>query len=151
MNIADIFIRRPIMTSLIMIAIFIFGAVSYRLLPVNDLPNVDFPTIQVNANLPGANPDTMASAVATPLENQLSNIAGVDSMTSTNGVGTTRITLQFNLDRDIDAAAQDQFVTLEFDHRLHGHTLEMLGARFLGHGGLDGGEGFLYIRRILQV
>ena len=107
MNIADIFIRRPIMTSLIMIAIFIFGVVSYRLLPVNDLPNVDFPTIQVNANLPGANPDTMAAAVATPLENQLSTIAGVDSMTSTNGVGTTRITLQFNLDRDIDAAAQD--------------------------------------------
>jgi HAE1 family hydrophobic/amphiphilic exporter-1 len=107
MNIADIFIRRPIMTSLVMIAIFIFGAASYRLLPVNDLPNVDFPTIQVNANLPGANPDTMASAVATPLENQLSTISGVDSMTSTNGVGTTRITLQFSLDRDIDAAAQD--------------------------------------------
>ncbi len=107
MNIADIFIRRPIMTSLVMVAIFIFGVVSYRLLPVNDLPNVDFPTIQVNANLPGANPDTMASAVATPLENQLSTIAGVDSMTSTNGIGTTRITLQFNLDRDIDAAAQD--------------------------------------------
>jgi hydrophobic/amphiphilic exporter-1 (mainly G- bacteria), HAE1 family len=107
MNIADIFIRRPIMTSLIMIAIFIFGVVSYRLLPVNDLPNVDFPTIQISANLPGANPDTMAAAVATPLENQLSTIPGVDSMTSTNGVGTTRITLQFNLDRDIDAAAQD--------------------------------------------
>ncbi|MBW4057130.1 MAG: efflux RND transporter permease subunit [Proteobacteria bacterium] len=107
MNIADIFIRRPIMTSLIMIAIFIFGVVSYRLLPVNDLPNVDFPTIQVSANLPGANPDTMAAAVATPLENQLSTIPGVDSMTSTNGVGTTRITLQFTLDRDIDAAAQD--------------------------------------------
>ena len=107
MNIADLFIRRPIMTSLVMVAIFIFGAVAYRLLPVNDLPNVDFPTIQVNANLPGANPDTMAAAVATPLENQLSTIAGVDSMSSTNGVGTTRITLQFNLDRDIDAAAQD--------------------------------------------
>ena len=107
MNIADIFIRRPIMTSLVMIAIFIFGVASYRLLPVNDLPNVDFPTIQVNANLPGANPDTMASAVATPLENQLSTIAGVDAMTSTNGIGTTRITLQFTLDRDIDAAAQD--------------------------------------------
>jgi HAE1 family hydrophobic/amphiphilic exporter-1 len=107
MNIADIFIRRPIMTSLIMIAIFIFGVASYRLLPVNDLPNVDFPTIQVSANLPGANPDTMAAAVATPLENQLSTIPGVDSMTSNNGVGTTRITLQFNLDRDIDAAAQD--------------------------------------------
>jgi HAE1 family hydrophobic/amphiphilic exporter-1 len=107
MNLADIFIRRPIMTSLVMIAIFIFGVVSYRQLPVNDLPNVDFPTIQVNASLPGANPDTMAAAVATPLENQLSTIAGVDSMTSSNGVGTTRITLQFNLDRDIDAAAQD--------------------------------------------
>ena len=107
MNIAAIFIRRPIMTSLIMVAFFIFGVVSYRLLPVNDLPNVDFPTIQVSANLPGANPDTMAAAVATPLENQLSTIPGVDSMTSTNGVGSTRITLQFNLDRDIDAAAQD--------------------------------------------
>lgn len=107
MNFADIFIRRPIMTSLIMVAIFIFGVVSYRLLPVNDLPNVDFPTIQISANLPGANPDTMAAAVATPLENQLSTIPGVDSMTSTNGVGTTRITLQFNLDRSIDAAAQD--------------------------------------------
>ena len=107
MNIADIFIRRPIMTSLIMIAILIFGIVSYRQLPVNDLPNVDFPTIQVNASLPGANPDTMASAVAIPLENQLSTIAGVDSMTSTSGIGSTSITLQFTLDRDIDAAAQD--------------------------------------------
>ncbi len=107
MNIADIFIRRPIMTSLVMMAILIFGIVSYRLLPVNDLPNVDFPTIQVNASLPGANPDTMASAVAIPLENQLSTIAGVDSMTSTSGIGSTSITLQFTLDRDIDAAAQD--------------------------------------------
>jgi HAE1 family hydrophobic/amphiphilic exporter-1 len=107
MNIAELFIRRPIMTSLVMIAILIFGIAAYRLLPVNDLPNVDFPTIQVSANLPGANPDTMASAVATPLENQLSTIAGVDSMTSANGIGTTRITIQFTLDRDIDAAAQD--------------------------------------------
>ncbi|WP_041246086.1 efflux RND transporter permease subunit [Geotalea uraniireducens] len=107
MNIAEIFVRRPIMTSLIMIAIFIFGVASYRLLPVNDLPKVDYPTIQVSANLPGANPDTMASAVATPLEKQFSTIAGVDSMTSTNGIGSTRITIQFNLDRDIDAAAQD--------------------------------------------
>ena len=106
-NIAEIFVRRPIMTSLIMIAIFIFGVASYRLLPVNDLPKVDYPTIQVSANLPGANPDTMASAVATPLEKQFSTIAGVDSMTSTNGIGSTRITIQFNLDRDIDAAAQD--------------------------------------------
>ncbi len=106
MNIG-IFIRRPIMTSLIMIAIVIFGIVSYRLLPVNDLPNVDFPTIQVNASLSGANPDTMASAVAIPLENQLSTIAGVDSMTSASGIGSTSITLQFALERDIDAAAQD--------------------------------------------
>lgn len=107
MNIAGIFVRRPIMTSLIMVAIFIFGVASYRLLPVNDLPKVDYPTIQVSANLPGANPDTMASAVATPLEKQFSTIAGVDSMTSTNGIGSTKITIQFNLDRDIDAAAQD--------------------------------------------
>ncbi|MDD2856689.1 MAG: efflux RND transporter permease subunit, partial [Desulfuromonadaceae bacterium] len=118
MNIAALFIRRPVMTSLVMIAIFIFGVVSYRLLPVNDLPNVDFPTIQINANLPGANPDTMASAVATPLENQLSTIPGVDSMTSTNGVGTTRITLQFTLDRDIDAAAQDVQAAISLAVRL---------------------------------
>lgn len=95
------------MTSLVMIAILLFGLVSYHQLPVNDLPNVDFPTIQVNASLSGANPDTMASAVATPLENQLSTIAGVDSMTSSSGIGQTRITIQFGLDRDIDAAAQD--------------------------------------------
>ena len=107
MNIAEIFIKRPIMTSLVMLAIFIFGLAAYRFLPVNDLPNVDFPTIQVTASLPGANPDTMASAVATPLERQFSTIAGVDSMTSTNGTGTTLITIQFNLSRSIDAAAQD--------------------------------------------
>ena len=95
------------MPSLVMVAILIFGLFSYNQLPVNDLPNVDFPTIQINASLSGANPDTMASAVATPLENQLSTIAGVDSMTSTSGVGQTRITIQFSLDRDIDAAAQD--------------------------------------------
>jgi HAE1 family hydrophobic/amphiphilic exporter-1 len=95
------------MTSLVMFAIFLFGLGAYVLLPVNDLPNVDFPTIQVTASLPGANPDTMASAVATPLEREFSTIAGLDSMTSTSGTGTTRITLQFNLSRNIDAAAQD--------------------------------------------
>jgi HAE1 family hydrophobic/amphiphilic exporter-1 len=95
------------MTSLVMVAIFLFGIAAYKLLPVNDLPNVDFPTIQVTASLPGANPDTMASAVATPLERQFSTIAGLDSMTSTSGTGTTRITLQFNLSRNIDDAAQD--------------------------------------------
>ena len=107
MNIAELFIRRPIMTTLIMFAILIFGLAAYRLLPVSDLPNVDFPTIQVSANLPGANPDTMASAVATPLERQFSTIAGVDSMSSVSGIGATSITIQFNLSRDIDAAAQD--------------------------------------------
>ncbi|RJQ14401.1 MAG: acriflavine resistance protein B [Nitrospiraceae bacterium] len=107
MNIAEIFIRRPVMTTLVMAAIIIFGIAGYRLLPVNSLPNVDFPTIQVSANLPGASPETMASAVATPLERQFSTIAGIDSMTSTNEQGSTRITLQFTLNRDIDAAAQD--------------------------------------------
>lgn len=107
MNIAEIFIRRPIMTTLVMMAILLFGIMGYRALPVSDLPNVDFPTISVTANLPGANPETMASAVATPLERQFSTIAGLDSMTSTNGQGITQITLQFNLSRNIDAAAQD--------------------------------------------
>lgn len=107
MNIAEIFIRRPIMTTLVMMAIVLFGIMGYRLLPVNDLPTVDFPTITVRANLPGASPETMASAVATPLEKQFSTIAGLDSMSSTNMQGSTRITLQFNLGRDIDAAAQD--------------------------------------------
>jgi len=95
------------MTSLIMIAVLIFGLFAYRLLPVNDLPNVDYPTIQVNSSLPGANPETMASAVATPLERQFSTIAGLDSMTSTNGQGISIITLKFTLEKDIDAAAQD--------------------------------------------
>ena len=95
------------MTLLVMIGILIFGLIGYRLLPVNALPNVDFPTIQVSASLPGASPDTMASAVATPLEKQFSTIAGIDSMTSTSTSGRTSITLQFALERNIDAAAQD--------------------------------------------
>ncbi len=107
MSISELFIRRPIMTTLVMAAILLFGIMGYRLLPVSDLPNVDFPTILVTANLPGASPETMASAVATPLERQFSTIAGLDSMTSTNALGTTQITLQFNLNRNIDAAAQD--------------------------------------------
>jgi HAE1 family hydrophobic/amphiphilic exporter-1 len=107
MNIPELFIRRPIMTTLVMMAILVFGIAAYRLLPVSDLPNVDFPTIQVSAGLPGASPETMASAVATPLERQFSTIAGLDSMTSTNALGNTRITLQFNLSRNIDAAGQD--------------------------------------------
>jgi HAE1 family hydrophobic/amphiphilic exporter-1 len=106
-NIAELFIRRPITTTLLMLAILLFGIIGYRQLPVSDLPNVDFPTIQVTTRLPGANPDTMASAVATPLERQFSTIAGLDSMTSTNGLGISEITLQFSLSRDMDAAAQD--------------------------------------------
>ncbi|MBE9229262.1 efflux RND transporter permease subunit [Phormidium sp. LEGE 05292] len=107
MNIAEIFIRRPVMTTLVMLGILLFGIFSYRLLPVSNLPNVDFPTIQVSASLPGANPETMASAVATPLEKQFSTIAGLDSMSSSSSLGSTQITIQFDLSRDIDAAAQD--------------------------------------------
>src|SRR5256886_10991553 len=107
MNIAAIFIRRPVMTTLIMIAIIFFGVMAYRQLPVNDLPNVDFPTIQVSASVPGASPETMAASVATPLERQFSTIAGLDSMTSASSLGSTNVTLQFNLSRELDAAAQD--------------------------------------------
>ena len=95
------------MTTLVMLAILLFGIMGYRLLPVSDLPNVDFPTIMVSASLPGASPETMASAVATPLEREFSTIAGIDSMNSTSALGQTQITLQFNLSRSIDAAAQD--------------------------------------------
>jgi HAE1 family hydrophobic/amphiphilic exporter-1 len=95
------------MTTLVMAGILIFGIVGYRQLPVSDLPPVDYPTISVNATLPGASPETMASAVATPLEKQFSTIAGIDVMTSTSSLGNTSITLQFTLDRNIDAAAQD--------------------------------------------
>ncbi|MBE9087530.1 MULTISPECIES: efflux RND transporter permease subunit [unclassified Tolypothrix] len=107
MNISALFIRRPIMTTLVMLAIMVFGLMSYQLLPVSDLPTVDFPTIQVSASLPGASPETVASSVATPLEQQFSSIAGLDSMNSTSSLGSAQITLQFNLSRDIDSAAQD--------------------------------------------
>ena len=107
MNVSDIFIRKPVATSLLMLAIALFGTIAYRTLGVSDLPNVDFPTLLVTASLPGANPDTMASAVATPLERQFSTIAGLDSMSSANSVGSTQITLQFNLSRDLDGAALD--------------------------------------------
>ena len=107
MNIAALFVRRPVMTVLVMLGILAFGLGAYRLLPVNALPNVDFPSIQVQAQLPGANPETMASAVATPLEKQFSTIAGIDSMTSVSTSGQTTINQQFSLDRNIDGAAQD--------------------------------------------
>ena len=107
MNLSALFIRRPVTTVLIMAGIIVFGIIAYQRLPVSDLPTVDFPTIQVQASLPGASPETMASAVATPLEKQFSTIAGIDNMTSVSNLGSTQITIQFSLDRDIDAAAQD--------------------------------------------
>ena len=97
MNLSEIFIRRPVMTGLVMIGILTFGIFAYRSLPVSALPNVDFPTIQVTATLPGASPETMASAVALPMEKEFSLIAGIDNMTSSSTLGSTQITLQFAL------------------------------------------------------
>ena len=107
MNISEGFIKRPIATSLLMAAIALFGLVAYRSLPVSDLPNVDFPTLLVTAQLPGASPETMGASVATPLENQFSMIAGLESMTSVNSLGSTQITLEFDLNRSLDGAAVD--------------------------------------------
>src|SRR5579871_6585182 len=107
MNFSEPFIKRPIATSLLMAAIALFGTVAYRALPVSDLPNVDFPTLEVTASLPGASPETMAAAVATPLENQFSTIAGLVAMTSVNSLGSTQITLEFDLNRSLDGAAVD--------------------------------------------
>jgi len=107
MSVPELFIRRPVMTTLVMSGILLFGLIGFRELPVSDLPSVDYPTIQVSANLPGASPQTMASAVATPLEKQFSTIAGVDSMSSVSAQGVVQITIQFSLDRNIDSAAAD--------------------------------------------
>ncbi|HEV7868145.1 MAG TPA: efflux RND transporter permease subunit [Chthoniobacteraceae bacterium] len=107
MSVPELCIRRPVMTTLVMLGLVAFGLLAYRQLPVSDLPSVDFPTISVSASLPGASPETMAASVATPLEKQFSTIAGIDSMTSTSGLGSTSITLQFALDRNIDDAALD--------------------------------------------
>src|SRR5207302_441579 len=107
MNLSEVFIRRPVATSLLMAAIALFGIVAYRALPVSDLPQVDFPTLNVSASLPGADPGTMASSVASPLERQFTTIAGLDSMTSRSGSGNTNVTLQFDLGRDIDSATVD--------------------------------------------
>jgi HAE1 family hydrophobic/amphiphilic exporter-1 len=111
-NLSEIFIRRPVMTTLVMLSILLFGLMAYQRLPVSDLPNVDYPTISVTAQLPGANPTTMATAVATPLEREFSTISGLDSMTSASSMGRTQIILQFTLNRDIDAAAQDVQVAI---------------------------------------
>jgi HAE1 family hydrophobic/amphiphilic exporter-1 len=118
MNISEPFIRRPVMTTLIMSGILLFGITAYRLLPVSELPSVDFPTLLVSASLPGANPDTMASAVATPLEREFSTIAGLDSMTSSSSLGSTQITLQFALSRNIDGAGQDVLAAISRAQRL---------------------------------
>src|SRR5690242_8464261 len=107
MNLSETFIRRPIATSLLMLGIALFGVIAYRALSVSDVPQIDFPTIQVSAGLPGANPATMASSVAIVLERQFTTIAGVDSMISSSRMGSTDITLQFDLSRDIDSAAVD--------------------------------------------
>ncbi|MEI6150667.1 MAG: efflux RND transporter permease subunit, partial [bacterium] len=107
MNLSEPFIRRPVMTALMVLGLSIFGVVAYRQLPVSDLPNVDYPTIQVSASLRGAAPETMAAAVATPLEKEFSTIAGLDSMNSSSAQGSSQITLQFVLSRDLDAASLD--------------------------------------------
>src|ERR1700694_1181454 len=107
MNPSEVFIRRPVTTVLLMLGIIVFGAMAYQQLPVSDLPAVDFPTIQVGGALPGASPETIAAAVSLPLEKQFSSIAGLKSINSTSSQGATNITLQFDLSRNIDAAAQD--------------------------------------------
>ena len=107
MHFSKIFIERPVMTTLVTFAILLFGIVGFRALPIAALPSVDYPTIQVTAFQPGANPETMASSIATPLEREFSTIAGVRSISSSNTQGASTITVQFGLDRDIDAAAQD--------------------------------------------
>lgn len=118
MSIPELFIRRPVMTTLIMAGILLFGVIAYRLLPVSELPNVDFPTLQVSAALPGASPETMASSVATPLERQFSTIEGLDSMTSSSSLGSTQITLQFSLSRNLDGAALDVMSAISQAQRL---------------------------------
>src|SRR5216684_2973126 len=107
MNFSELFIRRSVATTLLTLALALSGLAAYRLLPVSPLPQTDFPAIQVSAGLPGASPETMASSVATPLERQFGRIAGVTQMTSTSQLGSTNIALQFDLSRNIDAAARD--------------------------------------------
>jgi len=107
MNLSEIWIKRPIMTSLVMVCIIVFGVIAYRGLPVSDLPTIDYPTITVNAGLPGASPEVMATSVATPLEQSFSTISGIDNITSSSSQGSTNVTLQFSLERDIDKAAAD--------------------------------------------
>src|SRR5258708_12995832 len=118
MNISEGFIKRPVAGSVLMAGIGVFGLVAYQQLPVSDLPNVDFPTLLVTAQLPGASPETMGASVATPLENQFSMIAGLESMTSVNSLGSTQITLEFDLNRSLDGAAVDVHAALTQAARL---------------------------------
>ena len=123
MNVSEVFIRRPVMTILLMAALLCAGLFGYVSLPVSELPNVDFPTIVVNASLPGADADTMASAIATPLEAQFSKISGLDTMNSQSSLGSARVTLQFRLDRNIDAAATDVQAAISGATRLLPQTM----------------------------
>src|SRR5471030_1544780 len=107
MNVSEPFVRRPVATGLLMLAVALFGVLAYAALPVSDLPSIDFPTLSVGAALPGGDPETLAATIASPLERQFTAIAGLDSMTSSSATGTSSVTLQFNLDRDIDGAAVD--------------------------------------------
>src|SRR6184192_1325139 len=118
MSISASFIRRPVATTLVMLAVLLFGVVAYRSLPVSDLPNVDLPTLLVTAALPGASPETMAAAVATPLDNQFSMIAGLNAMTSSNSLGSTQVTLEFDLSRNLDGAAVDVQAAITLAARL---------------------------------
>src|SRR5580698_2712480 len=107
MNISSTFIKRPVATTLLTAGVTLAGAIAFNVLPVSPLPQIDFPTISVQAGLPGASPEIMASSVATPLERQFGRIAGITEMTSSSYLGSTQITLQFELDRNIDGAARD--------------------------------------------
>ena len=117
MGLSEICIRRPVMTTLITASFIVFGAFAYKLLSVSALPRVDFPTIEITASLPGANPETMAASIASPIERQLSTISGISSMSSSSSLGTTRITIQFDLTRNIDAAALDVQTALTIAQR----------------------------------
>ncbi len=117
MTLSELCIRRPVLTTLITAAIIVFGVFAYRLLSVSALPKVDFPTIEITAQLPGASPETMAASVASPIERQMSTIAGISAMTSSSSLGTTRITIQFDLNRNIDAAALDVQTALTIAQR----------------------------------
>src|SRR5689334_2710625 len=130
MSVSTPFIKRPVATSLLTMALALSGLLAFRFLPVSPLPQVEFPTIQVSAGLPGASPETMASAVATPLERQFGRIAGVTEMTSTSQLGTATVVLQFDLTRDIDAAARDVQAAIRSEERRVGEECRSSGSEW---------------------